>query len=260
MVDLRKLPRKGQDRAATPPEAAEAKPEEEPEEKPEAKPEAKPEVVSEDRAARTGEAELVGHWAFDDAAGTKALDSSEYGNNGTVKGDASFKAEGKIGGCLYLGHADSVEIPASDSLDLPGAFTSAMWLRSNPMGRGEHKILDRPSQLTLTVDRRGPSYSLRFRYRYARGGLYDRRFKAALPAAKWTHVAVTRDGTGSTVRIYVNGVMKDTVRPTGPAGPSTSPLVIGDGFIGNIDDLRVYNRALGAAKIDRLYRGDSGRR
>jgi hypothetical protein len=60
---------------------------------------------------------------------------------------------------------------------------------------------------------------------------------------------------GATVRLYVNGAQAATVATSGSMTVSTGPLKLGgnaiwpEWFAGRIDDVRVYNRALGAAEI-----------
>jgi hypothetical protein len=86
-----------------------------------------------------------------------------------------------------------------------------------------------------------------------------------IPALKWSHIATTRSGLTSnwTVRVYINGVKSgetNTVR--NPNGVSASTY-IGAGalasskqyFLGNLNDIRFYNRALSAAEIAAIYRG-----
>src|SRR6185295_18639269 len=70
----------------------------------------------------------------------------------------------------------------------------------------------------------------------------------------WSHLAATYDGTN--LRFYVNGVLV-TAKATSGAMPNTAnPLRIGGNaiwgeyFSGLIDEVRVYNRALGAGEID----------
>jgi hypothetical protein len=65
-------------------------------------------------------------------------------------------------------------------------------------------------------------------------------------------VAVTYDG--SLLRLYVNGVQVASGNVAGAIQQSSNPLWIGgnqynEDFIGLIDDVRVYNRALTQAEI-----------
>lgn len=77
---------------------------------------------------------------------------------------------------------------------------------------------------------------------------------------QWYHICGTHDG--STARIYVDGQEVDST-PGAPAIGSTSPVMYiggrsgtaGDSFTGEIDDLRIYNRALSAAEISLLASG-----
>jgi hypothetical protein len=76
---------------------------------------------------------------------------------------------------------------------------------------------------------------------------------AALPLNTWSHVAGTYDGV--TLRLFVNGVEVANRAQTGPITTSTGPLTIGGDpdyrqyWAGKIDEVRVYNRALGANEI-----------
>lgn len=71
----------------------------------------------------------------------------------------------------------------------------------------------------------------------------------------WTHLAGTYDGT--TMRLYVNGAQVSSRAQTGQIPTSTSALQIGGDtiygqyFRGTIDEVRVYQRALSAAEIQR---------
>jgi serine/threonine-protein kinase len=72
---------------------------------------------------------LVGHWKFDETAGTVARDSSRKGNHGDVRGGAKW-TEGKLGGALdFDGTDDFVSIPNEDGFDIPSGITVAAWVR-----------------------------------------------------------------------------------------------------------------------------------
>ena len=76
---------------------------------------------------------------------------------------------------------------------------------------------------------------------------------APLPLNAWTHLAATYDGT--TLRLFVNGAQVGSRAVTGALLTSTGALRIGGNsvwgeyFQGRIDEVRIYNRALGAAEI-----------
>ncbi|MBM3956939.1 MAG: hypothetical protein FJ313_02665, partial [Gemmatimonadetes bacterium] len=76
-----------------------------------------------------------------------------------------------------------------------------------------------------------------------------------IPMNQWTHVALTNDGV--TARTYVNGVVQASGSVTGSLVTDHTSLQIGrslDGsasnyFHGAIDELRIYNRALGPDEL-----------
>ena len=74
-----------------------------------------------------------------------------------------------------------------------------------------------------------------------------------MPLNAWTHVALTYDGT--TMQLYVNGVLAASQARTGSIQASSNPLWIGGNspygeyFQGLIDEIRIYNRALTQAEI-----------
>ena len=74
-----------------------------------------------------------------------------------------------------------------------------------------------------------------------------------LPLSTWTHLATTYNG--NVLALYVNGVQAGQLLVTGAITTSTSPLRLGgnniwsEWFQGDIDEVRVYSRALSAAEI-----------
>jgi hypothetical protein len=75
---------------------------------------------------------------------------------------------------------------------------------------------------------------------------------SATAANAWTHLALTYDRTA--IRLYVNGVLVRSTARTGAVATSAGPLRIGGNsrgelFTGQLDEVRVYNRALTAAEV-----------
>jgi hypothetical protein len=72
--------------------------------------------------------------------------------------------------------------------------------------------------------------------------------------AQWHHIAFTVDASGGT--IYVDGVLKQTLAWTGPAGPCTTTQELSFGqypgggyFNGQLDEVAIWNVALSVAQI-----------
>jgi len=74
-----------------------------------------------------------------------------------------------------------------------------------------------------------------------------------VPLNTWTHLASTYDG--ATLRLYVNGVLAGSKAVAGSLAATTNPLRIGGNsiwrefFNGQIDEVRLYKRALSAGEI-----------
>jgi hypothetical protein len=87
-----------------------------------------------------------------------------------------------------------------------------------------------------------------------------------IPYGEWTHVAGTLDGDTGMLRLYTNGMLaaeKETsIRPIGELIGDRSPGVgignVNDGFnnfpfVGDIDEVALYNRALSAKEVGAIY-------
>jgi hypothetical protein len=78
----------------------------------------------------------------------------------------------------------------------------------------------------------------------------------------WTHVVATWNEIDNSMKLYINGVLVNS--DTGFADCGQGPvevneegnLFIGRGFIGNIDDIAIYNRELSAAEAQQLFELD----
>jgi hypothetical protein len=65
-------------------------------------------------------------------------------------------------------------------------------------------------------------------------------------------------GTGNNMRVYVDGVIEnDGFIGTPQFNVSTDVLKLGYQYIGTMDDLRIYNRALTATEIHTLFNNGS---
>lgn len=217
------------------------------------------------RLAVTGSlaAGLVGHWAFEN----DTSDSSGRGNNGALEGNGAF-AEGKLGRGLHFTGNSSVRIPASSSLNVGAApgLTLSMWIAP--------ENLTQPKQLIEWIYN-GSSYALHFTTHGASGaypnvsGHYSalntylgesaRRFTPTdelVSLGRFQHVATTYDKTSGLQKTYVDGRLvdytflgaysADTMRDISIGSRPDAPI---HNFIGTMDEVKVYERALSTDEI-----------
>lgn len=203
---------------------------------------------------------------FDDDVRRGGLqDASLFDNHGEcVDASCPLTTEGVQGTALaFDGLDDFVRVPHNASFESPDAFSIAVWVRlAAPPS-------EQRSFLTKTV---GDSVSNSWELYYFPGGSCTgcARFSVLTPdgertvtspnpspAGEWVHVAGTFDGT--TIILWVNG------EPVGSEIVEAvefddHPVLVGvdddndafgyDGYFdGDIDDVRVYNRALGEAEV-----------
>ncbi|MDA0165403.1 PQQ-dependent sugar dehydrogenase [Solirubrobacter ginsenosidimutans] len=172
----------------------------------------------------------VAAWGFDETTGTKVP-------SGTLAGPLRVSG-GKYGNALdFDGVDDWVTVKAPK---LSTAVTVEAWVY--PTRRG--------GSLALRETARGASWSL---YQ-DEAGVGTKFARGAAPKLKrWTHVAMTYDGT--TIRRYVNGVLAGTQAAKGALAGGTYPLRFGgnavwkEWFKGRLDEIRVYAGALTPAQI-----------
>lgn len=198
---------------------------------------------------------LVGHWTFDEKEGTTAADSSDRGHSGTLRNGAVFQP-GVLGNALVLNGegalvevADSVESP---DFDLKAGFTFAVWIRPSDQVFSGNRVV-------VSKDR---AYELRIDAPFQGAWDLDLNTPGAdaethLQVKTWQHIAATWDG--DRVRYYYNGQPDGGYASPKPLKVSRKALGIGARPDGNqalraqLDDLRIYDRALSPAHVADLY-------
>jgi hypothetical protein len=206
-------------------------------------------------------ASLVGHWTFDESSGTVAADSSDSHNDGALTGDQVW-VPGKIGNAFLFSGDDYFTISRPVDSDL----TFCTWIQTTSTGyTTEHwvtmEILD--GELGFLNPDFGFGVDVNGHLAYGNGGAYDATVNGttAINDGAWHHVCATRNRASQDVYLYVDGVEDMSGQTDGTFFIGNDTVLIGgaqDGganFNGLIDDLRVYDYALSADDIARVYAG-----
>lgn len=191
---------------------------------------------------------LVACYQFEGISNNQIPDESGNGNDG-VPANVSF-VPGQVGNAASFGATSFIGVKDSRTLDLEKGLTIEMWI--NP------SILPPPSssQRAGLFDNDG-EYSL---FLSSTGSLScDATANAITPAGtivagEWAHIACTWDTF--TVRVYKNGHEVASQPATGilPIGSVVGSMIganspSGDNFVGLIDQMRIWKRALTQAEL-----------
>lgn len=201
--------------------------------------------------------DLILRYSFDDASAPGA-DSSGYGRNGTLVGNAALGAGRSGTGLVLDGTSSYVELP-SGITDGLHEITVTAWVNM-AQARPWARIFDfgGDAGFTYLAADRGDGmlqYSI-----FAGAGNEGIVNGPAVPTGAWKHVALT--ARGNDMRVYFDGVeaSNQLTVPVAPAaiGANVQGNWIGksrfpDPFLaGSIDDFRIYDRVLSQAEIQAL--------
>lgn len=201
---------------------------------------------------------LLAYWSFDGTPASLIADDTGHGHSLVSSGAQVTPGAGKRGGALvFTGNqfafADSLkddafpksgtisawikyDWPTNDDLNIErGIFDnwdksrSHLFIRRNAGSGGAFQVAAQPATT-------GGNYS------WARG------FDAT--RGEWAHLIVTWDSVAKAGALYVNGTQIESSPYFDDVEfqPTQQLVRIGDNFIGAIDEVRIYDRALSAAE------------
>ncbi|MEM3092934.1 MAG: phospholipase D-like domain-containing protein, partial [Candidatus Nitrosocaldus sp.] len=168
-----------------------------------------------------------------------------------------------------------VSIPDSQELRLQQQFSVSAWFRTTMNNNSQVAIIvnkggfqsDTPGTpqqnygIWITGSNQGVRGKVEAGFEDANGRDYFVTSPNTYNDGQWHYAVVTYDG--STLRLYVDGQQVSSLNTNGAApATDTMPLTIGKNsstnsryFIGDIDEVRIYNRALTAQEVNDAYNG-----
>ncbi|GAN31524.1 LamG-like jellyroll fold domain-containing protein [Candidatus Brocadia sinica] len=213
---------------------------------------------------------MVGYYKFDEGNGTIAIDSSIYGNNGTING-ATWTTGKSEGALSFDGIDDFVSVPrmnndeisiaawfyknANDTTGVDAIFGGYKWNSDVQLREGFDLRFNKttPNKLQFIL--------------VTQDGSGNKTQKTAIKdlvnsVGSWYHVVGTYNKATGEQKLYVNGQLVNTQYH--PAGNTVMPStqypdmkIGGSGnngyFKGKIDDVRLYNQPLTSQEVQDLY-------
>jgi regulation of enolase protein 1 (concanavalin A-like superfamily) len=209
---------------------------------------------------------LVGWWKMDDEKSGVAVDYSGYDNYGTLVNGPAFVA-GYLGDALsFDGVDDYVNCGNDASLTKVDSVSVTAWIKMSATGR-DQKIASNQNGSTggYKLGVYSGNGQVEFEIRTAANtAILNRTAPGGVVPDRdvWCHVVGVYD-KGKALRTYVNGKLDRELATAEIAGISTGALMLGREsyssayyWLGLMDDVRVYNKALTEPEIQKVMQGD----
>jgi hypothetical protein len=201
---------------------------------------------------------LIAHYTFDETSGTVLNDRSGQGNDGVLTNGPTFTT-GKFKNALnFDGANDRVVIPDDNSLDSTSEMTISVWFKADAYANPYNELVVKGGHYYVRMNNSQSKMELLWL-----DGTNVRTMTPTRPSTGVWHHGVMVIKNNDIHKWYLNGVDSSTAVSTYFAlgRTLTDSLGIGDQSQGTpdevwdglIDETRIYNRALTAAEVAKLY-------
>jgi len=211
-------------------------------------------------SADAADKSLILYLPLDEGTGEVVKDTSSYGNNGQIVGDAKW-VDGEIGKCLDLASGTYVEIPEISVYDVTDAVSLMAWINTSSVTTWA-RIIDRSQwqdngfDLALSQVTHAPLFEF-----FVNNTTSQALATTPVDDGEWHFVAGTFGN--KTLKIYVDSVMEKEVNSTGNVDikPNDLPIRLGceanpakgQQYVGMIDEIAIFNRELSASEIKNIF-------
>ncbi len=196
----------------------------------------------------------VGRWAFDEASGATAADSSSNGYTAALTGGAVFAAGGRSGNAVsFTGTAPAVST-ARAVLRLDRSFSVTAWVQLSNTA-GVHTVLSQDGSDTsgFVLQYRNDADGVQWFFGMPNADSVPVEYQSPAnfvtpPPTGWVHLAAVYDASSNRLQLYVGGLLRRTGFEDQPWNASGVLQIgrdkvtgsYGDYWAGLIDDVHVY--------------------
>jgi hypothetical protein len=199
---------------------------------------------------------LIGYWPLDDVTGTTTADTSGQGRDATLHASPTWIPGGLYGGAIDF-RADSwLEVSALDGAGFPHTGTLSLWFKGSFASVTENDnwgLLDNWDSTRDHVFARIGSGSHVQATAQRSGGAYVADDHLVAQSDAWNHLVIAwQTGAGGSLLANVNGT--PVTMPVSDAAylPGGQLFRLPWGFVGQLDEIRLYDHVLSAAQIAQL--------
>ena len=204
---------------------------------------------------------LLAWWKFNNGGGTSATDYSGNGYSATLTGSPiPMWTNGLLAGAVWLDGIDFQGYVQAPAITYGTNFSVAAWVLPDNLSVAYRRIVETRFAYNFYLGSGPEQTNALWIVNNASIGTCK---GGAFTAGSWSHVCGTYDATSGQGILYFNGVAVNTNTFTAPTnGPWVgyigSSYVHDSKWLGRIDDVRVYSRAITPAEVSTIYNGGSG--
>jgi len=201
---------------------------------------------------------LVAAYNFNEGSGTTVADLSGNNLTGTLAG-ATWTSNGRYGMALFFDGHSYVDLGNPAALQLTGSMTLEAWISASANPANDGQIIAKsngPGWQFKTSPDTGP-HTFAAKVSGSSSSSAQRYTTTVRLLNTWYHVASVYNASAGTLSVYVNGALDNGVL-SGPIPIAQVNQAVnvnigrrtgGYNFIGTIDEVRIYNRALSQTEI-----------
>jgi len=188
---------------------------------------------------------------------TNTSDASGNENNGSVVGTPLFTS-GQVGGAFSFDGASYIDVSSSNSIDLGEDYSMSLWVNPDALPTWQC-LVERGTSASNRMGLWLNSEQITFETSNNGGNWWNT--SNIMATGQWQHIVAVHEGTTDTESIYVNGVLIGSQAGRTIDTPNVGSLSVGSSpaysndykYSGQMDDVRIYNKALTQTDILDLY-------
>ncbi|WP_328647453.1 LamG domain-containing protein [Amycolatopsis sp. NBC_00348] len=211
----------------------------------------------------------VAHWKFEERGGSTAVNAVEGAPDGVLDNGAAFVANGAVGGGIKLDGVDDSVSAAGPVVRTDQSFSVAVQVKLDRADAGTYTVLSQDGERIcgFCLQYQGNRWQFIFPGSDADSPAEYFWVAGASPpkAGEWTALVGTYDASTRKIRLYVDGALAgESTRTT--AWQALRSFRIGramiraeqrQAFPGTLDEVRVYNRAIGEDEVRGIVSRDN---
>jgi hypothetical protein len=195
-------------------------------------------------------------------SGTQWKDYSNYGNDGTLTGNATFEETGRRSQGVYFdGTGDYVDCGNDASMNIDTTWSVALWVKFKGIAATQtffNAAIAGNVVRSVCMTIKQVEDEIQLGYTSVLQNKGAKFTTSGIEANKWCHIAFVYDVTNDTRAFYVNGKSLPIINTTGYYTPTGNIVSVGGRTTtllmnGWIDECLMFNRLLTPSEVMDLY-------